>query len=1046
MKIDLFDEDLMPSKEDESSLLLFAETGDPKAQYLLGKYLVSSQLKQYEEGFHWLQKSANQGYVKGINALGVCYDYGYGVEPNEHKAFELYKQAAEQGLPKAQKNLGYDYQHGIGSTVDEAKAVYWYLQAANQGHPEAQLLLGDCFWNGIGVERDKNQAYKWYQSAANNGEPRAQYYIGLFYQRGDYLDCVPIDSEKAFIWVKKAAEQEYISAQCLLGAFFWNGFGTERNEEKSLEWYLKAAQEGDAVAQENAGLIYIRRQGKTNKKKAFEWFSKAAERGDAEAQQNLGSCYLYGDGVEKNERLAFEWYSKSAEQGFAVAQRYVADCFYIGSGTNQDYGKAFQYYCLAADKGDSYAYCSLGFCYKNGIGIDTNYDLAFSNYSIAANIGNLDGKYEVGRCYWEGIGTAKDRNKAFKIWQELADSGHSNAQASIACCFLSGDCVEQNNDRAFHYYNESANNGNEFGLYGLGFCFENGYGTTPDKKKAFQCFEESASKDYAQAQFVSGLYYLYGDSSIGLESDWNKAFKYFSDSSEAGFSAAMSLLSICYCDGLGVEKDEKKAIELASNFQNDESAYSNYALGYIYYRCNTLKDYNLSRQYLEKAKEAIPNAYNLLSIIYLKQKKYALSFENAEKSAQEENPIGLLLLAHFYDNGYGVRENSAIAKMYISKAIGHNLKKEIDLQMFDIIVKSDAKLSLTDSLIAKMQLDKGISFSRAINKVLGSYPLMVQVSFNRTHGMPEYNEVWIGNETLSEYTYNRLNSWNYEINPDFEKYHMKQQGLFRSNTDMFFSNVEFKDMKKVIDYVEQKYSSINKLKDDSFRKELVEFFFPDKGSDAIESLQLKIKEYMIIQNSVILSTSKMKQDEEDRELEIEDPNGKAPDYAFSHEEDLNRLKEFIQGFDNKISNTVSKDVSTIYMARMLFYVPRRSDNYLSQLSGEEDNHEKTRIMVGRYLYENMRDVSVDELKKILAGTKHFCADIQWYFDERTKRQKTIKPIDDSEKWQHDDLTNKEICMFLGKQESRFTNTCKNLDEKLKDYLSELSLTKEQLND
>lgn len=265
--------------------------------------------------------------------------------------------------------------------------------------------------------------------------------------------------------------------------------------------------------------------------------------------------------------------------------------------------------------------------------------------------------------------------------------------------------------------------------------------------------------------------------------------------------------------------------------------------------------------------------------------------------------------------------------------------------MFDILVKSDSNLSLTDALLAKMQIDKGISISRAINKVLGSYPLMVQMTYNQVLGLPYESEVWIGNESLSEYTYNRLKSWNYEKSLDFEKYRKKQQGLFRPQTEEFFSSGEYRDMKKIIDYVEQKYTNIDKLKDDSFRKELVESFFPEKGREAIESLQLKIKEYLIIQNSSILSTS-MKIDDEDQELEIKDPDITAPDYAFSHDEELKRLASFIQGFDNKISNTISKDVASIYIARMLFYSPRRGDCNQSQLSEEEDNREKTRIIVG----------------------------------------------------------------------------------------------------
>ena len=50
---------------------------------------------------------------------------------------------------------------------------------------------------------------------------------------------------------------------------------------------------------------------------------KAAEQGDAEAQNNLGRCYVKGDGVEKDEKEAAEWLRKAADQGFELAKEYL---------------------------------------------------------------------------------------------------------------------------------------------------------------------------------------------------------------------------------------------------------------------------------------------------------------------------------------------------------------------------------------------------------------------------------------------------------------------------------------------------------------------------------------------------------------------------------------------------------------------------------------------------------------------------------------------------------------------------------------------------
>ncbi|MBR0128725.1 MAG: sel1 repeat family protein, partial [Neisseriaceae bacterium] len=44
---------------------------------------------------------------------------------------------------------------------------------------------------------------------------------------------------------------------------------------------------------------------------AVEWYRKAAEQGDKGAQFNLGVMYANGRGVEENLNKACEWYKKA---------------------------------------------------------------------------------------------------------------------------------------------------------------------------------------------------------------------------------------------------------------------------------------------------------------------------------------------------------------------------------------------------------------------------------------------------------------------------------------------------------------------------------------------------------------------------------------------------------------------------------------------------------------------------------------------------------------------------------------------------------------
>ena len=86
-----------------------------------------------------------------------------------------------------------------------------------------------------------------------------------------------------------------------------NGIGTDKNETKAFEWYLKSAENGNAIAQNNLGDCYKNGIGTDkNETKAFEWYLKSAEDGNSDGQVNLAICYDNGIGTDKNDRNASE--------------------------------------------------------------------------------------------------------------------------------------------------------------------------------------------------------------------------------------------------------------------------------------------------------------------------------------------------------------------------------------------------------------------------------------------------------------------------------------------------------------------------------------------------------------------------------------------------------------------------------------------------------------------------------------------------------------------------------------------------------------------
>ena len=68
----------------------------------------------YEEAVKLFRLAAEKGYARAQCNLGVCYEYGRGVEQSYEEAVKLYKLAAEQGNAIAQCNLGYCYKISQG--------------------------------------------------------------------------------------------------------------------------------------------------------------------------------------------------------------------------------------------------------------------------------------------------------------------------------------------------------------------------------------------------------------------------------------------------------------------------------------------------------------------------------------------------------------------------------------------------------------------------------------------------------------------------------------------------------------------------------------------------------------------------------------------------------------------------------------------------------------------------------------------------------------------------------------------------------------------
>ena len=157
-----------------------------------------------------------------------------------------------------------------------------------------------------------------------------------------------------------------------------------------MQWYRRAAEQGNAMAQNNLGVMYAEGKGvPQDDKAAVQWYRRAAEQGDADAQNNLGMMYHKGEGVLQDYKTAAQWYRRAAEQGHAAAQSNLSEGD-AAARFNLGFKLAAQQLRRAAEQGIAMAQGKLGWMYAQGKGVPKDYVYAHMWANIAASSGNIN--------------------------------------------------------------------------------------------------------------------------------------------------------------------------------------------------------------------------------------------------------------------------------------------------------------------------------------------------------------------------------------------------------------------------------------------------------------------------------------------------------------------------------------------------------------------------------------------------------------------------------------------------------------------------------
>ena len=141
--------------------------------------------------------------------------------------------------------------------------------------------------------------------------------------------------------------------------------------------------------------------------------------------------------------------------------------------------------------------------------------------------------------------------------------------------------------------------------YMLAMCYGEGKGIEQDVAKSLEWALKSAEQGFSKAQFVAGMCYMGGGEGIPKDTEkgetWvRKSIDGLREAAENGDVEAQSYLGLCYLEGLGLEKDEDRAVEYFRKAGEQGSGEAQFALGLL---CMQKKNPDEAVDWFRKAAE-----------------------------------------------------------------------------------------------------------------------------------------------------------------------------------------------------------------------------------------------------------------------------------------------------------------------------------------------------------------------------------------------------------------------------------------------------------
>jgi TPR repeat protein len=671
-----------------------------------------------------LNKSASKLISSAVFSLGFEYLKGERVEKDDSKAFSLFNKATVLKYYPSFFAMGIMNGFGLGNAKDEEKAVGFFKTALENGIVEAEkYLIGDRLnlpesedymatllkYNEEAVrlllDLESSKRFKLLGNSEN--DPLKKWNIDYFKKMKNSLALlsyrekkeekkknnkgfahrpIPVKPHNKYYWdtesselpdwasdpikkqemLKKAAEGDAL-AQNEVGLMYLNS--NPPRYDKAINWLLFAAESGISRSMLNLSQAYIRRNKPGDKEQYLMWLKKAADISERGLYTLVTHYYMENDFKNALDILNREALKGSAEAMVALGDfhLYYPDDEEGSPYKDEDAGLAWLSKASDLNSGEG-AYLMGLACLMDDFFILDEKE-AFRHITIASQAGWLDAKPFLASFYLAGKVTPKDPEKALALFEEAGKEGHSQSLNILGEIYINSPFVKQNIPLAMEYFKKAADLGDQDAFRNLA-CY---YLLMKERANLELCAKYGVKAarmgDEESLLFLRKAFKEYNF----IPKDNQLAAQYLYYISSLGDPQATYLFAERLYTGQGVPKNVVDAILLLKkNAKRFPAAY--FLLGLIHESGKDIPKNNAKAImfYNKAAVNGVIDAQFRLGFIFdttRKSKRYKkLAFKLYKTAAKGGHHGAMLLVALKYLRGLGVKKNVHKAAFWYKKS------------------------------------------------------------------------------------------------------------------------------------------------------------------------------------------------------------------------------------------------------------------------------------------------------------------------------------------------------------------------------------------